>query len=116
MSCTQFSHLTQHVETNKHKDNIERQQKASTSQQKFISAFSNNEVSDPFVEDLADALIGANIPFFKLENQSFKYFLSKYCNRQIPDESTLRKKYLDICFRRVCLIYLTRFFCNILVN
>uniref|UniRef100_A0A1I8B4L1 DUF659 domain-containing protein n=1 Tax=Meloidogyne hapla TaxID=6305 RepID=A0A1I8B4L1_MELHA len=24
----------------------------------------------------------------------------KYCKRQIPDESTLRKKYLDICFRR----------------
>ena len=52
--------------------------------------------------------VSANIPFFKIENKSFNYFLGEYCNRIIPSESTLRKKYLDVCFRRVFYFFIIK--------
>jgi Mg-chelatase subunit ChlD len=92
-------HLLQHNKTARHKDNAERQ---STRKQQFLAeAFSNKEVSDPFAEELCDALVAANIPFQKLTNPSLNHFLSKYCRRNIPDESTLRKNYLKVCYRKV---------------
>uniref|UniRef100_A0A914H6D4 DUF659 domain-containing protein n=1 Tax=Globodera rostochiensis TaxID=31243 RepID=A0A914H6D4_GLORO len=72
VTCSKFFQLKQHDETAKHKQNR---------------------------DHLCDALIGANIPFFKINNPSLKYFLSKYTNRTIPDESTLRKNYLKICYK-----------------
>lgn len=47
---------------------------------------------------MCQALVGANIPFFKLQSLPFRSFLQKYTNKSIPDESTLRKKYLQVCF------------------
>nr|CAD7406682.1 unnamed protein product [Timema poppensis] len=39
-------------------------------------------------------MVAANIPWTRLNNPILKGFLTKYTNKQIPDESTLRKKYL----------------------
>nr|CAD7434727.1 unnamed protein product [Timema monikensis] len=39
-------------------------------------------------------MVAANIPWTKLNNPILKGFLTKYTNKQIPDESTLRKNYL----------------------
>uniref|UniRef100_A0A914I6T0 DUF659 domain-containing protein n=1 Tax=Globodera rostochiensis TaxID=31243 RepID=A0A914I6T0_GLORO len=102
VTCSKFFQLKQHDETAKHKQNRDRYQQegSSISQQPFLTQESfDTEQPDPFVEDLCDALIGANIPFFKINNPSLKYFLSKYTNRTIPDESTLRKNYLKICYK-----------------
>ena len=44
------------------------------------------------------ALVAANILWNKLQVAAFKHFLQKYCNSNIPDESTLRKNYLDFCY------------------
>ncbi|CAH1979427.1 unnamed protein product [Acanthoscelides obtectus] len=38
----------------------------------------------------------SNIPRNKLEQPAFGKFLEKYCNRHIPNESTLRKNYTSI--------------------
>ena len=43
-------------------------------------------------------MISANIPFFKLNNPVLKKFLEKYTCQNVPNESTLRKKYLGICY------------------
>uniref|UniRef100_A0A183BPS3 DUF659 domain-containing protein n=1 Tax=Globodera pallida TaxID=36090 RepID=A0A183BPS3_GLOPA len=101
VTCTKFFQLKQHDETAKHKQSLNRYQQAtSSSQQPFLTPESfDTEQTDPFVEDLCDALIGANIPFFKINNQSLKYFLTKYTGRHIPDQSTLRKNYLKICYK-----------------
>lgn len=48
--------------------------------------------------ELCYAMVATNIPFHKLQSTPFKSFLEKYTNKQIPDESTLRKNYLNICF------------------
>jgi hypothetical protein len=29
----------------------------------------------------------------------FRSFFEKYCKEQVPDESTLRKSYLDVCYQ-----------------
>ncbi|KAI1698223.1 hypothetical protein DdX_18032 [Ditylenchus destructor] len=77
-------------------ENFERFQKTATRQQ-FL-AFSQTENVDPFSKDLCNALVGANIPFYKVNNPSFNDFLSKYCNRSVPVESTLRKNYFKVCY------------------
>ena len=46
---------------------------------------------DEFSEDLCNALIGANIPIEKLENEGFKNFLSRYCRLEFPCANTIRK-------------------------
>lgn len=61
---------------------------------------STSKQKDDFAEELCLALISADIPFFKLKNPVFNEFLSKYTNRNILDESTLRKNYLDICYQK----------------
>ena len=48
-----------------------------------------------FNSDLCEALVNANIPLSKLENKSFRSFLEKYTGNVVPDESTLRKNYVD---------------------
>ncbi|KAI1703573.1 hypothetical protein DdX_01128 [Ditylenchus destructor] len=96
IQCSIKSHLTQHNESDKHSENFERFQKTATRQQ-FL-AFSQTENVDPFSKDLCNALVGANIPFYKVNNPSFNDFLSKYCNRSVPVESTLRKNYLKVCY------------------
>lgn len=42
-------------------------------------------------------MIAANIPWNSLNNSTWRSFLEKHINQQIPDESTLRKTYLDKC-------------------
>jgi len=43
-------------------------------------------------------MIAANIPWYKLQVPKFKCFLEKYTNKNIPDESTMRKNYLQPCY------------------
>lgn len=40
-------------------------------------------------------MIAANIPFRTIENEAFRKFLEKYCNRSVPSESTIRKNYVQ---------------------
>lgn len=48
--------------------------------------------------DLCTALVAGNIPWNVLSNATFNNFLKKYTGQLIPDESTLRKSYLDKCY------------------
>ncbi|KAI1694161.1 hypothetical protein DdX_20274 [Ditylenchus destructor] len=84
------------IKSSFNQENFERFQKTATRQQ-FL-AFSQTENVDSFSKNLCNALVGANIPFYKVNNPSFNDFLSKYCNRSVPVESTLRKNYLKVCY------------------
>lgn len=48
-----------------------------------------------FYADLCKALLSANIPLWKLQNPTFAHFLAEYTKKHIPDESTLRKNYVN---------------------
>ena len=50
---------------------------------------------------MSEALIAANIPLNKLNNPSFRRFLNKYSQRLIPDESTIRKHYVQTTYNNV---------------
>ena len=58
------------------------------------------EGSCKFSLDLCEALISANIPLGKLINSKFRSFLETYTNKVIPNESTLRKNYVKICYEK----------------
>lgn len=55
---------------------------------------------DNFCYELCEAMVAANIPWNTLKNEKLKVFLSKYTKRNIPDESTIRKRYLDRCYHQ----------------
>lgn len=54
-----------------------------------------------FCSDLCAMMIGANIPFKKLDNPHFRDFLRKYTKQHIPSESTLRKNYFPPLYQDV---------------
>lgn len=62
------------------------------------TAFATSSRQSQFSLDLCKTLIDAGIPFWKLENPSFKNFLKKYTGESVPSESTLRKNYLPVCY------------------
>ena len=67
--------------------------------QQLISTSSPSS-SNSFSKDLCFAMVLSDIPLYKLKSKSFRNFLSKYTNQSIPDESTLRKHYLSICYQK----------------
>lgn len=48
-------------------------------------------------------MLSANIPLNKIQNDKFKQFLESFCNRKVPDESTLRKNYVCPVYNNVIL-------------
>ena len=52
-----------------------------------------------FNMELCRAFVDADIPLWKLQNTSFRSFLEKYMKREIPDESTVRKYYIEKCYK-----------------
>uniref|UniRef100_A0A2S2NDW7 DUF659 domain-containing protein n=1 Tax=Schizaphis graminum TaxID=13262 RepID=A0A2S2NDW7_SCHGA len=44
-------------------------------------------------------MLFANIPLYKLENVKFRAFLQEYTGKEIPKEATLRKGYVDDCYK-----------------
>lgn len=90
-------HIQQHIGRDKHKNAL-----AKIENSKKIQPFINkNIIKSDFNYDLCNALVAANIPMNKLNNDVFRSFLSKYCNKNIPCESTLRKGYFDKCYEEV---------------
>lgn len=69
--------LRVHVKTKKHMGNV--------------SGTSNKN----FFDDLCETFVSANIPFTKINNPVFKKIIKKYTGRDLPDESTIRKYYVQ---------------------
>ena len=85
------SNIASHFKTAKHKSNV-----SSTSDN--INRDSNTSVPTTTVQfylDLCFALVSANIPLWKLENEAFCGFIEKYTGFVVPSESTIRKSYVD---------------------
>jgi len=91
--------VEQHISRNKHINGVElkkKHQQQSTS--KIQQLITEPSKKSSFNHDLCHALLSANIPLQKLQNEAFKHFLEKYTNKIIPDESTLRKGYVFQCY------------------
>ncbi|KAL3082616.1 hypothetical protein niasHT_038227 [Heterodera trifolii] len=93
----QFYQLHQHNQTAKHLKNAQRlKEKQNRQKQQFLPTTSTN-IPDKFTFDLCSAMISANIPFNKIENNNFRGFLEKNCGRNVPTGKTLHN-YLERCF------------------
>lgn len=101
MSSNQKYQIDQHLATNLHKESEKRC--VAKLKQSFISSAASTsqggDTGNEFFLDLCSAMAQSNIPWHKLEQPSFRAFLEKYCNRHIPNESTLRKNYLNKCYQ-----------------
>jgi len=92
--------IDQHAKTPSHIGKCEKFKK-STLHQTLGQCLKNNSKQteqEEFNKDLCEALIASNIPLNKLNNLNFQLFLKKYCKLNIPDESTLRKRFVDSCY------------------
>ncbi|KAL4096615.1 hypothetical protein QTP88_021534 [Uroleucon formosanum] len=97
LGCQRFQ-VSQHISTTKHKQNKERQNKF---KQQFLTSSpstSSDDNSSTFYTDLCRTFIRADIPIFKLKNPALKDFLEQYTGKTIPEESTIRKKYVNVIY------------------
>jgi len=44
-------------------------------------------------------MLFANIPLYKIEIVKFRAFLQEYAGKEIPKEATLRKGYVNYCYK-----------------
>ncbi|KAF6210688.1 hypothetical protein GE061_013795 [Apolygus lucorum] len=103
--------VDQHKRTKKHKEKVlEARRKDGQTSSKMVKQLSipgvfskQQECRDEekaFKEALCKALLKANIPLNKVDNEEFKSFLSKYTGRKIPCESSLRKTYVASTYEK----------------
>lgn len=86
--------VTQHLTTAKHLKLVAQKEK-NVNVKKAQQHFLTDTKKSCFNRDLCSAMLSANIPLNKLNNESFKSFLVKYTGKIIPAVTTLRKGYVD---------------------
>ena len=84
--------MEQHVNTNKHKTNLER-----WNRDKQMTLTQMDHPKDEFNKELLNWLVVNNIPVSKIDNKSFTEFLVKYINKPIPSRFTIGRQ-LDNVF------------------
>ncbi|KAL4113091.1 hypothetical protein QTP88_016779 [Uroleucon formosanum] len=89
--------IIQHLKTDKHIRSTARLENSKTNNVQQLVTNQKSKLSE-FNSELCKTLLSANIPLYKLKNIHFKSFLEKYTQRDIPDESTLRKYYVNDCY------------------
>lgn len=99
MPAEKRSHVLQHKNSATHLSNADRKN-ASKQKQSFLSLKLGTEPKDVFHLRLCEALAAANIPVATLHNPVLKSFLEEFCNKKVPDESTLRKNYLPQLYEK----------------
>lgn len=91
--------VQQHIGREKHKRAVENADKKKTSQLLIAQSVGvKASTSSDFFKELCDVLVSVNIPLKKINNPKFKNFLERHMGRSLPDESTLRKHYIPVCY------------------
>ncbi|KAJ4428403.1 hypothetical protein ANN_24423 [Periplaneta americana] len=91
--------VDQHVNREKHKRGLQAGERKK--QQMLLGqCTSANSANSVFYEELCQAFVSANIPFQKLNNNVFRDFLQKYTGKSNPNESTIRKNYIESCYNK----------------
>ena len=88
------SQVSQNIESTKHKKT---QKNCRRINQSFLSENMNKNITHrDFWMDLCKTLVSADIPLHKLTNVQLSKFIHKYTNFSIPDQTTLRKNYVNV--------------------
>ena len=92
--------VEQHVNREKHKRGLQAGGERKMQQMLLGQCSSATSANSLFYEELCEAFVSANIPFHKLNNNVLRGFLQKYTGKSIPDESTIRKNYIEWCYNK----------------
>lgn len=84
--------MTQHLKTDKHIREINHYKNATSKVQQQLTLCSKKST---FSKDICKVLLSANITLNKVNNKDFRLFMEKYTNKEIPNESTLCKSYVN---------------------
>lgn len=90
------SSVIQHLKTEKHVRAVKqlRENRKTAEFERFETK------NSAFNADLCNAMVSADIPLEKLSNSEFRNFLENYTGNAVPEESVLRKRYVDECYER----------------
>jgi hypothetical protein len=94
--------VDQHVKTFLHISKSDKSKRANYFQEtlaQYFSPSSKPSEQEEFNKELCKALISSNIPLTKVNNVNLKSFLRRFCKQNVPDESTLRKNYVNSCYK-----------------
>jgi hypothetical protein len=86
--------VQQHVGTKKHQTALEELSTSRSRQKTLVDLCGSSTEQTQFNTELCETLIVADIPFNKMQNETFKRFLEKFTNFKVPDRSTLCKGYI----------------------
>ena len=86
------SNIVKHLKSVKHTKNVGSSSSSGNPENaQDLGPASNSQSQECFNLQLCHAMVSANIPFWKLENEAFNNFLEQYTGKVIPHESTLRR-------------------------
>ncbi|XP_018494524.1 uncharacterized protein LOC100907846 [Galendromus occidentalis] len=95
VSSHKKSLVKQHIEGATHKALCEKKKESgSTTVVQMKSFLGATGKQSQFHVDLCDALLSADIPLRKLDNEKLSAFLGKYCKQHVPSSITLRLHYI----------------------
>jgi hypothetical protein len=89
------------MKSNVHKKHVESGQSSQPTISHVMSRVETTQLKSDFFMDTTRMLIEANIPIEKLNNRSFREYLSKYTKREIPNPSNIRKHYVPNIYEEV---------------
>lgn len=100
--ATRFSNVKQHFDSKKHLAAVKKKMNESEPKnQTLLTSFqAKTEEINSFNMEICKTFIEANIPLWKVNHPSVKKFIEKHTSCAVPDESTLRKKYVSILFEK----------------
>jgi hypothetical protein len=102
VSSQRKSLVDQHVKTFLHISKSDKSKRANYFQEtlaQYFSPSSKPSEQEEFNKELCKALISSNIPLTKVNNVNLKSFLRRFCKQSVPDEDTLRKNYVNSCYK-----------------
>lgn len=91
--------LLRHINSEKHQTSLVRVSKSEV-QSRVTTALLDGKTLSKFNADLCKTLLETDIPLTKLNHPSLRKFLETYTEHKCPDESTLRKYYIDSIYQQ----------------
>lgn len=90
--------IKSHEESARHKEKLKYWSSRKVYQQSTTELLKRS--IDDFTFRLTEVLVSMNVPWVKANNIVFKQFVQDYCKRTSPDESTMRKYYLEPLYKK----------------
>ena len=91
--------VNDHINSKKHGKFKNISEPKQVSLHKAFEASNSQELwTKDFLIDLTKIMTDVDIPLNNVNHSSFKYFIKKYKEQSVPDESTLRKNNVDLVY------------------